>query len=126
MVAYNFQSRFVPAIEAGTKRQTIRAHGKRRHVRPGGAIQLYTGMRTRGCRKLGDAVALRVVPIRLERHGGKYRSITIDGAALDPERLDAFARADGFSDAAEMAAYWQATNGDAVVFEGVLIEWGQE
>jgi hypothetical protein len=43
MVAYSFNPIFVGPILAGTKRQTIRAERKR-HARPGEAMQLYTGM----------------------------------------------------------------------------------
>ena len=52
MPAYTFQSRFAPLVASGEKRQTIRAIGKRRHAAVGDRIQLYTGMRTKACRKL--------------------------------------------------------------------------
>ena len=52
MVAYSFKKQFGPPILAGTKAQTIRADRKR-HVRSGELVQLYTGMRTRQCRRLG-------------------------------------------------------------------------
>ena len=52
MPAYNFQKQFAPLVESGQKRQTIRAIGKRRHARPGESLQLYTGQRTKACRKL--------------------------------------------------------------------------
>jgi hypothetical protein len=55
MVAYSFDKRFVPQIANGFKRQTIRAH-RRRHARPGEALQLYTGMRTKQCKKIRDDV----------------------------------------------------------------------
>lgn len=54
MAAYNFQKRFATLIESGDKNHTIRRIGKRRHASPGEAIQLYTGMRTKFCRKLLD------------------------------------------------------------------------
>ncbi len=61
MVAYSFDRRFVPAIVSGAKRQTIRAH-RARHARPGETLQLYTGMRTRQCRKIveRDPVCTRI------------------------------------------------------------------
>lgn len=128
MVAYSFQGRFVPAIEAGKKRQTIRAIGKRRHVRPGEAIQLYTAMRTKACRKISDdVVCLRCVPITLDRNGGGYNRIVIDGKPLKRSEFDAFAKADGFESAKDMADFWRATHGnDSRVFDGVLICWGEQ
>lgn len=52
MVAYNFQSRFAGPIKRGEKSHTIRKNGKRRHARPGEPLQLYTGMRTKSCKKI--------------------------------------------------------------------------
>lgn len=126
MVAYSFQGRFVSAIEAATKMQTIRAHGKRRHARAGEMLQLYTGMRTKDCRKIRpDVVCLAVVPIRLDRNGGGFNEILIDGVALPRKRHGEFARADGFQSAKEMADFWRATYGPkSKVFEGLLIRWG--
>lgn len=51
MVAYSFHRMFAPDVEAMIKRQTVRAHRKR-HARIGEPVQLYTGMRTKQCRKL--------------------------------------------------------------------------
>lgn len=52
MPAYNFRKQFAPLVESGQKRQTIRTIGKRRHARAGEPLQLYTGQRTKACRKL--------------------------------------------------------------------------
>jgi hypothetical protein len=46
MVAYSFAPQFIDTIRSGTKCQTIRPIGKRRHARTGEPVQLYTGMRT--------------------------------------------------------------------------------
>lgn len=114
MVAYNFQSRFADDVERGVKRQTIRAHGKRRHVRPGESLQLYTGMRTKSCRKLMDATCLKVLNVTIDKYGPK-----IEGWGR-PHRQH-FARRDGFEDWSEMFEFFKKTNG--VPFEGVLITW---
>lgn len=78
MVAYSFRARFVVPIEAGTKRQTIRAPRKR-HAKPGEEMQLYTGMRTRACRLIRLATCLSVWPVSLSmpRAG-------LGGAQIDP------------------------------------------
>ena len=69
MVAYNFQEQFVAAIVDGRKRQTIRAIGKKRHAEPGERIQLYTGMRQPGCRKIiDDPVCVLAMPIRISEN----------------------------------------------------------
>jgi len=65
MVAYSFKKVFVRQIETGRKRQTIRADRKR-HARPGEPVQIYTGMRTRHCRKIiEDPICESVTPIRI-------------------------------------------------------------
>ncbi len=129
MVAYNFQRQFVPAVEAGLKRQTIRAIGKRRHARPGDAIQLYTGMRTTACRKIvPDRVCTRVAPISLSNSylDGPGTWI-VDGVDLDTSGMHALAIADGFGDddhpVFAMAAFFLEAHGAR--FDGVLIEWGE-
>ena len=74
MVAFNFKAQFADAVERGVKRQTIRAirkDGRVPHI--GSALQLYTGMRTKNCRKLKDAVCTNVWPITIAS-----KSITIN------------------------------------------------
>jgi hypothetical protein len=152
MVAYSFQKRFADAVLAGLepgpwrpgmKRWTLR-HDRRRHARPGEAVQLYTGMRTRSCRLLGRAQCQAVVPVLIGWDDAGRWTIDLDFTAhvddlrviaewpwipaplrdlveqasvgrepedgaplgLDDEALDRFARADGFTSAAEMEAFF--------------------
>jgi hypothetical protein len=64
--ALNFQSRFAPLILAGTKRSTIRRRRKdRRDPKPGQTLYLFTGMRTKSCRRLLETRCERVRPINL-------------------------------------------------------------
>lgn len=138
MVAYSFQSQFVEPIQAGTKRQTIRAIGKRRHARPGDALQLYAGMRTRNCLKILalDPTCLDVQPIRIDvtqrtkTTALAFRApvfvidrIAIDGVELSAlKNLEAFARDDGFASLQDMADFWGRTHGPGI-FSGALITW---
>lgn len=117
MVAYNFQARFAPAVEAGTKRQTIRAHRKGgRHARMGEPLQLYTGMRTKQCRKLRDAVCHDVCNILIE----STAVWTFHPHEIHTD-LDYFARLDGFADWREMREWFAGAHG--LPFNGVLIRW---
>ncbi|AWJ83349.1 hypothetical protein TSH58p_07290 [Azospirillum sp. TSH58] len=137
MVAYSFRPRFIDPILAGLehapllpgmKRQTIRgASGGKRHARPGELVQLYTGMRTRQCRKLGEGrcVAAEPVTLLLEKPG-----LVIIGDAMTPadeheaaRQLDAFAIYDGFRDWPDLVAFWAAEHPGLTRFEGVLIRW---
>ncbi|MCJ2107902.1 hypothetical protein MKK70_21485 [Methylobacterium sp. E-041] len=127
MVAYSFKKRFGPPILAGTKAQTIRADRKR-HARPGEQLQLFTGMRTKHCRRLGEPVCLAVQPVRLvfaER--GIPEAFQVDHAPIGPRAMVAFAQADGFVDLDDMRRFWWSEHppeeGDTLVFEGFLIRW---
>ena len=127
MVAYSFQSRFVPKIEDGTKRGTIRGERKR-HARIGEPIQLYQGMRTKYCRKIiPDPVCVSVMPIRLHIEAHAVAIVNTQfalgiQARLSPASFDLFAQDDGFDDMADMHAFWMKTHGVGV-FRGVWIKW---
>ncbi len=120
MVAYNFQSQFAPMVESGDKRQTIRANGKRRHARVGEHVQLYTGMRTKACRKLitPDPVCKRSDPVFITCGIGAPAVMVAGEYVRD---LNAFARRDGFADFDAMFAWFQKTHG--LPFDGTLIGW---
>lgn len=126
MVAYNFKVGFAPRIIDGTKRQTIRLPRKR-HARPGEGVQLFTGMRTRCCRKLidPDPICISVSEISFEVPPSDERMMMeMDGLARMPVD-DLFAIDDGFRSAHEMMRWWRLTHG-AGRFDGVLIKWGPQ
>lgn len=107
------------------KRQTIRALGKRRHARPGETLQLYTAMRTKQCKKIGEAkcTAVRDIVITF----GKLSGVSVGGsdepqAHFQGGGLDIFAQRDGFESWNEMVQFWDKEHGLSV-FIGKLIEW---
>lgn len=126
MVAYSFQRRFCDMVASREKRQTIRSH-RVRHVRPGEAIQLFFGMRTKQCRKLltPDPVCVSVDPIGIIIPPGeaiaKVRCLNLKSFTPVSDR---FAQLDGFEDALDFTQFWREMHG-SVHFEGVLIRWGQ-
>lgn len=148
MVAYSFKRRFVEPIKVGLglivpttreeqktpKRQTIRAEGKRRHARPGETLQLYSGMRTKQCFKIGDARCTNVRPIRI-RFGSleEFDLVEIAGEkpfgdrASDIHKLDAFSYRDGFASWDALSQFWDEEHDGIAMkggsFNGVLIEW---
>lgn len=136
MVAYSFKGRFVEPIKARTKRQTIRKPGKKRHARPGDALQIYTGDRFHP-KKVGEATCETARPIclgfRQTTAGGIRRPFVLFGDPSDakpadilltPEELDNFAKADGFDSWDDLEVFWLDTHGAAREFEGVIITWG--
>ena len=120
MPAYDFQKQFAALVASGQKRQTIRATGKRRHAQPGDALQLYTGMRTKACRKLvsPDPVCREVLPITMRECNGIVL-IHIDGKLVDDAEV--LAVADGFRTLGEFLQFFRKTHG--LPFQGVLIKW---
>lgn len=122
MVAYSFKPIFVPKIVDGTKRQTIRAIGKRRHARPGEEIQCYTGMRTKQCKLIARVMCddIGAVTLSFERpHEVRFTGKFLSGTAM----LNHFARCDGFESWASLVAFWRHEHGTIDQFEGVLITW---
>lgn len=124
MPAINFMKRYAPAIEAGTKTQTIRKPRKdgRAHCKVGDTVALYTGMRTTGCRKLMDVECLAVLPISIHPWVLKVD----DGWLRSGENMaemDKFARSDGFKDWVALTDFFEETHG--FPFEGTLIKWRQ-
>jgi|SRR5882724_8397397 len=136
MVAYSFNKRFVGPIRAGLaapndplysglppKRQTIRAIGKRRHARPSETLQLYHGMRTKQCFKIGEAICVDVHDITLWI-GSDDVAINIEGKQLiGRHEANLFAQADGFADTRDMAAFWHDEHVGVEKFDGVCIKW---
>ena len=101
MVAYSFAPEFRHQVASLNKRQTVRGDRKR-HARPGEAVQLYTAMRTKHCRKLVDrdpiCRAVRPIVIQVSELLDDYiASIEIDGTPLHRDEIEAFAAADGFA-----------------------------
>lgn len=141
MVAYGFKTYFAPQIEDGSKSHTIRGH-RRHHAHIGEPIQLFTGMRTRHCRKImSDPVCIAVLPLMtmssdLIQAGIAY--IEVDGTPLHRDEIEAFAISDGFDPARlaglaprsligatareTMGRFWRSENPGSR-FEGVIIRW---
>lgn len=114
MVAINFSPQFAGPVERGEKRQTIR-RGKK--CGPGDALQLYTGQRTKACRKLRDAVCKDVTYVVLTARG-----VTLGDKRRFPDDIDEFARLDGFADYAAMWK-WFSERYETNSFTGYVIRW---
>jgi len=122
MVAYNFKAQFADAIRSGKKTHTIRRNGKRRHAAAGERLQLYTGMRTRACRKILDVdpVCDGAHEIRIVVQPDKIACISVGGHLI--KHLNVFAITDGFESIEEMHAFFLDMHGVGM-FVGTLIEW---
>ena len=119
MVAINFKAQFADQIRRGEKLQTIRVRRRDGSVpwKPGSALQLYTGMRTKRCTKLTDAVCTGVQPVRIDLDGDWH----INGRTLNRTDRTLLAIADGFPDRFGLNAFFYHNHG--FPFEGHMITW---
>ena len=113
MPALNFKKQFAPAVRDKTKRQTIRATRKR-PIRIGNTLYLYTGMRTKSCELLATTSCRLAVPILINR---STHTVYLAGRDLPRKEQVALARNDGFTSLADFYLFF----GDD--FTGQLIIW---
>lgn len=114
MPALNFQKQFADKVERGEKRQTIR---KGHRIKIGDRLFLYTGQRTKRCRKLGEAVAQEVYDIVILNDD----TIDFDYVLLIGIEKEQLAKDDGFECAADMIEWFKYTHG--LPFVGQVIRW---
>lgn len=123
MPAYNFKKEFASLVESGQKQQTIRQTS--RGAKVGGTAYLYTGMRTKVCRKLGEGTIIEVLQIAITRtRTGSPYAYTISNGKRDHYAmtgLDELARADGFASRSEMVSWFENQYG--LPFNGYLHKW---
>lgn len=113
-----FKPRFAALVEAGTKTQTVRPKPKRM-PRPGDTISLrcWSGKPYRSKQRvIREAVITEVHPVFITPHG-----LSVNRQLLTLADTEAFARADGFSDWANMRTWFEVEHG--LPFEGILIRW---
>lgn len=116
MPALNFKARFAAPVESGQKRCTIRAE-RRYPIKFGDRLYLYTGMRTKQCRKLGEAICVEASDLYIS----DGRRVTVGNVRLDMLEEIALSRADGFDRLRDFIQFFQETYG--LPFEGQLIKW---
>lgn len=116
MPSISFMEQFAGPVERGEKLQTIR-RVRKVPIKVGDRLYLFTGLRTKKCRKLGVGRCTRVRVIRIESNWAVYR----DGRLLGLMGVYKLASKDGFADVGLMFRFFEGQYG--LPFEGVLIEW---
>jgi hypothetical protein len=113
----------------GSKSQTIRANrkGRQGHAKRGDTVYLYYGMRTKWCRKLGEAICMVTADIRITQDG----DIFVNNLKVPDDEKNAFAWRDGFrpqeptsnsfASFGLMMRFWEQTH--SLPFEGKIIQW---
>lgn len=127
MPLLGFQKQFAPAVESGAKRQTIRAFRKdKRDPKVGQTLYLYTGLRTKSCRKLGEAKCTSAEPFAIVWGLHRWVGMKTVGRCLRRfvgDSADQLAQDDGFEDFTAMRDWFDKTHG--LPFRGLLIRWGE-
>lgn len=128
MPAYNFKAQFAPAVETGQKLCTIRG----RAAVVGTIAYLYTGMRTKACRKLGQGKISSCLSIALgyAQDGCPRAAFGAGKTKMSVAALTALAIADGFATPRDMVDWFRdqynfstSTDGGTDVFSGYMITW---
>jgi hypothetical protein len=133
MPAYSFQERFIPFLLDGSKDHTVRKErsARSRHVRPGEIIQLYYGVCTKWCRKIGEATCSAVHCLQITQEEILF-PIAWEFAPLCAFDRNLFAWRDGFRPEGStadnpagafdlMLRFWKQTH--ELPFQGVVIYW---
>lgn len=123
MPAYNFQAQFAPLVESGKKTQTIRQTDK--NAKPGDTAFLYTGQRTKACRKLGEGIITEVIPIQIWKNELGHPFVGVEWGGdpmwLVPYDVGSFARSDGFPTIGKFIEFFETRYG--LPFRGFLHKW---
>lgn len=116
MPALNFKAQFAALVESGEKTQTIRQVWKR-PIQVGDTLYLYTGMRTKQCRKLKEVTCKAVSRVWISKQSG----IVINSEKLNGPDVSEFAKKDGFQSLGAFIFFFSKHY--PMPFHGVLIEW---
>jgi len=116
MPALSFLKKFAPLVESGIKRQTIRAQRKR-PIRTGDKLYLYTGQRTSSCRKLAETIVQSAEHIVIDTN-----SVVVGSDPLSTREIFELAQADGFKSKDDFMQYFKHSN-QGLPFIGQLIKW---
>lgn len=124
----NFQARFAEDIKSGKKLQTMRPKRKR-PIRSGDTLKLYTGLRRKGARLLREVTCKSVDEVRVERSALFLRTSLRTWFTCSESVRESFAIADGFHTWAELWKFFddQYPTGSALrLGDGIrlrLIRW---
>jgi hypothetical protein len=127
MTVISFQGQFAEAVDARTKKQTIRA-GKRVY-RVGQTLHLYSGGYRPGVprRKLGGTENPKITHVAtieitwLGRPHAELGRVRVNGMLYSQDQIEALAKADSFADTASFFDYFCPDKRDT--FTGSLIHW---
>lgn len=121
MALLGFKKEFRNMILSGEKRQSIRRVGKR-SFRVGERLAMYSGLRTKYCKRIGESKITAIKVLEFEKNG----TLLLDGRILDRQSREDFAKADGFISFDNMIGWFEKEYGDEIYSERYfVIYWGE-
>ncbi|HWY12339.1 MAG TPA: ASCH domain-containing protein [Bacteroidia bacterium] len=118
MALIGFRKQFERQIKNGRKKQTVRKFRKR-PIKVGEKLHLYTGLRTKDCKKIKDVVCKSIDRVTIQPSRSK---VFISNYELRLGEIEIFAKADGFKNSVEFFELFKKMHGSKK-FEGNLIKW---
>lgn len=123
MPLVNFNKQFAEKVRLGEKQQTIRSLRKR-SFKEGDILYLYTGLRTKNCKLLGEGKCNLVWKIEIWIDEDLSDNVVlVNGCFPTNELLEDIALRDGFGSVDEMLGWFSTTH--KFPFYGQLIRWGK-
>jgi hypothetical protein len=120
MALINFSREdFIDAVANGSKHFTIRQLRKK-PIKKGETLQLYTGLRTKQARKLKDTVCKNIWDIKIENKKNEF-FFWLDNKQLSLTRVNDISNKIGFDSVEEWLEYFKVKY--KFPFKGQLIEW---
>ncbi len=116
MPSLNFKPQFADMVVSGQKFQSIRKVGGI-PWKVGDKAHLFTGLRTKGCRKLGAGIVIHIYKFEI-KDGRPWLN---GDPSPSTETSNGSARDDGFKSWSEMRDFFEETHG--LPFTGILIKW---
>lgn len=118
MPLLGFKKVYEPLIISGKKKQTIR-QTRKSPIKPGDKLFMYVGLRTKHCRKIGEAICSEIGKIQIQEMTAWVFTKTLGWQSI--RLLDQFAQNDGFDNWKKMRDFFKKQYG--FPFKGILIKW---
>lgn len=120
MPALSFKSSFAEKILSEAKTTTIRV-ARKVPIEKGDTLYLFSGMRTKNCKRIATAVCMMVEPVTIDLLLWEiYLGV---GQLVLPHQLTKFAQDDGFENAPSLFQWFTDQYGRTTVFRGDRIHF---
>jgi hypothetical protein len=110
-ISLSFKAQFAPLVESGEKRQTIRLQTTRKAY-PTDTLYLFTGMRTKNCRRLANVKCLLAEDLEIDTR--REMIISKEKRPFGKKFALEIAQLDGFEDLTSFFDFFRQQYGDGI------------